>query len=88
MNELSELARQGKMTGEEQAELDSYIHVGTSSPSYSLKGAAPCGVRLNSQTYCTPISSVGSVSGRSVAVRNSRTSASAFEWSEPRRTCS
>jgi hypothetical protein len=28
MNELSELARQGKLTGEEQAELDSYIHVG------------------------------------------------------------
>ena len=28
MNELSELARQGKLTNEEQAELDSYIHVG------------------------------------------------------------
>ena len=28
MNELSEMARQGKLTGEEQAELDSYIHVG------------------------------------------------------------
>ena len=28
MNDLSELARQGKMTGEEQAELDSYIHAG------------------------------------------------------------
>jgi hypothetical protein len=28
MNELSELARQGKLTAEEQAELDSYIHVG------------------------------------------------------------
>jgi hypothetical protein len=28
MNELSELARQGKLTGAEQAELDSYIHVG------------------------------------------------------------
>jgi hypothetical protein len=28
MNELSELARQGKLTTEEQAELDSYIHVG------------------------------------------------------------
>ncbi len=28
MNELSELARQGKLTGQEQAELDSYIHVG------------------------------------------------------------
>jgi hypothetical protein len=28
MNELSELARQGKLTKEEQAELDSYIHVG------------------------------------------------------------
>jgi hypothetical protein len=28
MNELSELARQGKLTSEEQAELDSYIHVG------------------------------------------------------------
>ena len=27
MNELSELARQGKLTGPEQAELDSYIHV-------------------------------------------------------------
>jgi hypothetical protein len=27
MNELSELARQGKLTGEEQAELDSYLHV-------------------------------------------------------------
>lgn len=28
MNELSELARQGKLSNEEQAELDSYIHVG------------------------------------------------------------
>lgn len=28
MNELSELARQGKLPNEEQAELDSYIHVG------------------------------------------------------------
>ncbi len=28
MNELSELARQGKLTNEEQAELDSYNHVG------------------------------------------------------------
>ncbi len=28
MNELSELARQGQLTSEEQAELDSYIHVG------------------------------------------------------------
>jgi hypothetical protein len=27
MNELSELARQGKLTGQDQAELDSYIHV-------------------------------------------------------------
>ena len=27
MNELSELARQGKLTGQEQAELDSYPHV-------------------------------------------------------------
>jgi hypothetical protein len=29
MNELSELARQGKLTKDEQAELDSYIHVGS-----------------------------------------------------------
>jgi hypothetical protein len=28
MNELSELARQGKLANEDQAELDSYIHVG------------------------------------------------------------
>jgi hypothetical protein len=28
MNELSELVSQGKLTSEEQAELDSYIHVG------------------------------------------------------------
>ena len=28
MNELSELARKGKLTNDEQAELDSYIHVG------------------------------------------------------------
>jgi len=28
MNVLSELARQGKLTSAEQAELDSYIHVG------------------------------------------------------------
>ncbi len=28
MNELSELARQGKLTSEEQVELDSYLHVG------------------------------------------------------------
>jgi len=28
MNELSELARQGQLTSAEQAELDSYIHVG------------------------------------------------------------
>jgi hypothetical protein len=28
MNELSELAREGKLTSEEQAELDSYLHVG------------------------------------------------------------
>jgi hypothetical protein len=28
MNELSELARQGKLTTQEQAELDSYLHVG------------------------------------------------------------
>ncbi len=28
MNELSELARDGKLTQEDQAELDSYIHVG------------------------------------------------------------
>jgi hypothetical protein len=28
MNELSELARQGSLTSEDQAELDSYIHVG------------------------------------------------------------
>ena len=27
MNELSELARQGKLNAQEQAELDSYIHV-------------------------------------------------------------
>lgn len=27
MNELSELAQQGKLTAEEQTELDSYIHV-------------------------------------------------------------
>jgi hypothetical protein len=28
MNQLSELARQGRLSGEEQADLDSYIHVG------------------------------------------------------------
>lgn len=28
MNELSELARQGKLSSEDQAELDSYLHVG------------------------------------------------------------
>jgi hypothetical protein len=28
MNELSELARQGELTSEDQAELDSYLHVG------------------------------------------------------------
>src|SRR5258708_35129243 len=28
MNELSELAREGKLTNAEQAELDSYLHVG------------------------------------------------------------
>jgi hypothetical protein len=28
MNELSDLAHQGKLTSEEQAELDSYLHVG------------------------------------------------------------
>lgn len=28
MNELSELAQQGKLTAEDQTELDSYIHVG------------------------------------------------------------
>lgn len=28
MNELSELARQGRLSHQEQAELDSYIHVG------------------------------------------------------------
>ncbi len=28
MNQLSELARQGKLTNEEKSELDSYIHVG------------------------------------------------------------
>ena len=28
MNELSELAQQGKLTKDDQAELDSYIHVG------------------------------------------------------------
>jgi hypothetical protein len=28
MNELSEVARQGKLTSQEQAELDSYLHVG------------------------------------------------------------
>jgi hypothetical protein len=28
MNELSELARQGKLTSQEQAELDSYLHFG------------------------------------------------------------
>jgi len=28
MNELSELARQGKLTADEQAKLDSYLHVG------------------------------------------------------------
>lgn len=28
MNELSELARQGNLTSEDQAELDSYLHVG------------------------------------------------------------
>ena len=28
MNELSELARQGNLTSDQQAELDSYIHVG------------------------------------------------------------
>ncbi len=28
MNELSELARQGKLTSQEEAELDSYLHVG------------------------------------------------------------
>lgn len=28
MNELSELARQGTLSNEDQAELDSYIHVG------------------------------------------------------------
>jgi hypothetical protein len=28
MNKLSELARRGQLTSEEQAELDSYIHVG------------------------------------------------------------
>ena len=27
MNELSELARQGKLTSQEQGELDSYLHV-------------------------------------------------------------
>ncbi len=27
MNELSELARQGRLTSQEQAELDSYLHV-------------------------------------------------------------
>jgi len=29
MNQLSELARQGRLTNEGQTELDSYIHVGT-----------------------------------------------------------
>ncbi|SRR5229473_6344426 len=28
MNELSKLTREGKLTSEEQAELDSYLHVG------------------------------------------------------------
>ena len=28
INELSELAQQGKLTADDQAELDSYIHVG------------------------------------------------------------
>jgi len=28
MNELSELAQQGRLTADDQAELDSYIHVG------------------------------------------------------------
>jgi hypothetical protein len=28
MNQLSDLARQGKLTADDQAELDSYIHVG------------------------------------------------------------
>lgn len=46
MNELSELARQGRLTTEEQAELDSYIHVSNllavmqSKGRLALKGSA------------------------------------------------
>jgi len=49
MNELSELARQGKLTSEDQAELDSYIHVGNLLAVIQSKGRRPCSVRLNSR---------------------------------------
>ena len=51
MNELSELARQGKLTGEEQAELDSYIHAGNLLGSCNPKDAALCNVHLDSQRH-------------------------------------
>jgi len=56
MNELSELAREGNLTGEEQAELDSYLHVSNLLAALQSKDAALCSVPLNNQAHWTPIS--------------------------------
>lgn len=51
MNELSELARQGRLTTKSKLSSTATFMLATSSPSCSLKGAALCGVRLSNQAY-------------------------------------
>jgi hypothetical protein len=51
MNELSESARQGKLTSQEQSELDSYLHVSNLLPVMQSQGAARCSTPLSKQTY-------------------------------------
>ncbi len=41
MNILAERAREGNLTAEESAELDTYLHVGTSSLHHAVQGAPP-----------------------------------------------
>jgi hypothetical protein len=51
MNELSELAREGKLTSEEQAELDSYLHVGNLIAIMQSKGRRALQRSSNNQAH-------------------------------------
>ena len=51
MNDLSELAREGKLTSEEQTELDSYLHVGNLIAIMQSKGRCALQRSSNNQAH-------------------------------------